>query len=137
MAKAKLTLEQITPYIPYGVKGFNSIDKIVEFTLADGRYHLDKGFFPILRPLDEISDYFENLYGDLEHQDVTDYFDSDFLNDCLLDIDDLKNVEEEGIPYGTIKVLLKHHFDVFGLIEIGLAKNILELSTEHLKELRQ
>ena len=137
MAKAKLTLEQITPYIPYRVKGFNSIGKIVDFTLADGRYHLDKGFVPILRPLDEISDYFENLYGDLEHQDVTDYFDSDFLNDCLLDIDDLKDVEEEVIPYGTIKVLVKHHFDVFGLIEIGLAKNILELSTEHLKELRQ
>lgn len=134
----KQELKEIVGYLPYGVK-VSGHGKYIS-TL---RYDTDandlkgislKGVLEdwhvklILRPLSDIEDYFEDLYGRLNHQDVTDYFDSDFLydNNCL-EISDLKNVTVEEMPYGTLKVLLKHHFDIHNLIEQGKAINLNDL----------
>ena len=53
---------------------------------------------------------------------------SDFLSEHNLEINELKYWEAEYIPYGTLKVLFKHHFDVFGLIVEKLAININEIN---------
>jgi len=46
----------------------------------------------------------------------------------------MKMIEERkskplNMPYVIVQILLQWHFDVFGLIDKGLAKNILELET--------
>ena len=89
-------------------------------------------FKPIFRPIQEVEQYFEDLYGRLENQDVTDYFDADFLaSHDNIEISEIQLLEPEQIPYGTIQVLLKHHFDIFGLIEKGLAIDINTLSVQN------
>lgn len=140
----KLDLKKVCSYLPYELyiyvesDGFLQNDEILKVTSAnsEGVQVVTKSFpFScnysyddiklVLKPLIGLEDYFEDLYGMLEHQDVTDYFDADFL--CCMDdicVEDLEFIKIEHIPYGTLEVLLKHHFDVFGLIPEGLAVDI-------------
>ena len=72
--------------------------------------------------MSDIEDFFEPLYGQLEHQDVTDFLNSDFLaKHVIYDIQELELSKPDFIPHGTFNVLVKHKFDVFGLIPKGLA----------------
>ena len=138
----EITVQQISSYIPYGLtlKAHNGIGKLKGIDTTHNSimlYYWINGNSmrsfsidckPILRPMSDIEDYFEQLYGRLEHNDVTEYLDADFLDDHdHLEIEDLQNVKPEIIPYGTLKVLLKHHFDIFGLIDKGLAINYKEI----------
>ena len=143
----KLETKHLAPYLPYNLKcevlNRGQEKEIGEMMAVydDGSACLgniiesEKGFEyikPILRPIQEVEQYFENLYGDLNHQDVTDYFDADFLESHdNIEISEIQLLEPEQIPYGTIQVLFKHHFDVFGLIEKGLAVDINTLSVQN------
>lgn len=133
----QLTIEKIEPYLPYGLmcKAQGEGNALFEFQGVSDCTWIDlheigrtvneqfdiEDVYPILKPMYEAEDYFEKLYGCLEHQDVTDYMDADFLSEHNLEISELQYWEAEHIPYGTLKVLLKHHFDVFGLIVEKLA----------------
>jgi hypothetical protein len=143
----KLETKHLAPYLPYNLKCevLNSgQEKEIGEMIAvynDGSacfgniVESEKGFEyikPILRPIQEVEQYFEKLYGCLEHQDVTDYFDADFLaSHDNIEIEEIQLLEAEQLPYGTLKVLLKHHFDVFGLIEKGLAVDLNTLSVKN------
>lgn len=130
-----LELKHLSPYLPYKLKIIKtttqSNSEIIEMKQLDilnkaiyinNIFVFNKNHQPILKPLSEIQPYFKNLYGSLDHQDVTDYLDEDFLNSMdALDISEIGYKKIEYLPYGTLKVLLKHHFDVFDLIEAGLA----------------
>jgi len=138
----KLELKHLAPYLPYEIKVVsNERYKNETAIITSLNYGLDQDlimlqgcteefdFFEdklekvklLLKPMDEAEDYFEKIYGCLEHQDVTNYLDADFLSEYNLEISEFKYWEAEYIPYGTLKVLLKHHFDVFGLIVEKLA----------------
>lgn len=120
----KLKLEYLAPYLPYGLKIENSIGKITELGLADASYHLDKGFKPILRPLSDCYEY-EHLEVDLkEFVQFGKWSDSndDFL-EHLYDSHYDFNVMNKA-PYEIMIFFIKHHFDVFGLIDKGLAIDI-------------
>ena len=128
----KLKLEYLAPYLPYRLKVY-----ITEWKCEREIYQLSQNSLitksfgnkldfehikPILRPIQGVEQYFDNLYGCLGHQDVTDFLDVDFLNSHNnIEIEEIQLLEIEELPFGTLKVLLKHHFDVFGLIEKGLA----------------
>ena len=142
----KLELKHLAPYLPFNLYfqrfEHECIDKtktpviysqekypiktqLNEVTLNSFNYNENK---PILRPMYELSDYFLELYGSLEHQDVTDYFDEYYLGSFFnLEIHEIASTRPEYLPYGTLQVLFKHHFDVFGLIEKGLAIDIKNL----------
>lgn len=131
----KLELKYIAPYLPYDLKVYNNEDgirKVVTFGTMNPAFchimHVKENNKPILRHLSDSEEYFEEIYGMLEHDDVTNYLDEDFLKyHDINSFDELINKEIEHIPYGALQVFLKHHFDVFGLIEKGLAidKNTL------------
>lgn len=143
----KLEIKHLAPYLPYELSGICTEEFTgVELVLGISQYKNSKQYYlitsfddldiemfkPILRPIQEVEQYFESLYGCLEHQDVTDYFDADFLaSNNNIEISEIQLLESEQIPYGTLKVLLKHHFDVFGLIEKGLAVDINTLSVQN------
>ncbi len=137
----QLTINEIAPYIPYKTEciytGTNERKRIVGADIYSIKLqNLDENFFvlstvfdykeikPILRPLSDLIPFIKERYGMLEHQDITGYFDADFLEEHSLEIDDIENTEVNHIPYGTLQVLLKHHFDIFELIDKGLAIDI-------------
>jgi hypothetical protein len=103
----KLELKHLAGYLPYDLKGFNQNNKIVYFTLSDGRYLLDRNFKPILRPLSDLT------------QDNADFLSGDgymaVCEECVY-IDEMR--------YSDVLKLIERHFDIYGLIENGLAIDI-------------
>ena len=87
-----------------------------------GKVGAIKDIKPILRPLSDLFKTKENgkcmfdLYLLYNHSNI--YFERAFISD-------LKEIVKENklllIPYSLILFLAKNHFDIFGLIESGLA----------------
>lgn len=138
----KLELKHLAPYLPYGlkceilnykcdyvgdkydtIKGYYFYGDSPYFNFKHGRDHAGKNttnFKPILRPLSDLTqeDLIDDLGTTISHLDwVTNerehwikfYSREHWLND---------------IPYVIYNYLIKNHFDVFGLIEKGLAIDI-------------
>ncbi len=105
----KLELKHLVSYLPYGLMIENSIGRVVKLSVMDFSYHVNKGFKPILRPLSDLElDEFKNKIFNREYI-VCEGCDAD-------------------LGYYEWCYLFERHFDVFGLIEKGLAidKNTLE-----------
>jgi hypothetical protein len=115
----KLTKQQASPYLPYGVMIQNSIGKIIELTVMDFSYHFEKGFKPILRPLSDLKENLElkeNLY---KSHKINMYW---HKWEALENKNNYK--ELEYLPKCIFDMLVENHFDVFGLIDAGLAIDI-------------
>ncbi len=124
----KLPDVQIIPYLPYGLNIINHLGKHIELTISDYTYHKEKGFKPILRPLEDIGkkcdDYKVKSYL------VALCKESGLSIDSDLDIDSDHLVYIEFNQYHIVSnFLYKYHFDVFGLIEKGLAIDINTINT--------
>jgi hypothetical protein len=114
----KLELKHLAPYLPSGVFVIESEVKEVmvlhgvgvdRITLSDGDYDGLDRFRLILRPLGEfISE--EDIVDEMTH------------NELLMMGNNIDLVER--LSYDVIKLMFKNHFDVFGLIEKGLAIDI-------------
>ena len=127
----KLELKHIAPYLPYGLNGYLNKQKDDCFIIGatEDFIYTDSSFDdlyyteikPILRPLDEIEDYFKKFWNKKDNQ-VREFLDSDFLYsfDCL-EVEMIHSTNTNYLPVGLYNLLLKHHFDVFGLIDKGLA----------------
>ena len=137
MSKEKLTLEHLSAYLPYELKVLRPDNKTVLevngivgslFIFQELGKHETFGSIksnankPVLRPMIEIVDYFSKIFD--KDPEVTDFLNVEFLDEHGLDVDYLHECLPESLPYGTLKVLLKHHFDVYGLIDKGLAVSI-------------
>ena len=127
----KLELKHIAPYLPYGLNGFLIEHKTNCFIIgASEDYVYTDAFFdevyyteikPVLRPLNELIDYFQILWNKKD-EEVIKFMDLDFLERFNeLDIDHIKYSEVNYLPVGLYNLLLKHHFDLFRLINKGLA----------------
>ena len=125
----KLELKHLAPYLPYGLqcmaqgegKQQFELQGISDISYADlheiGRTVCEQydfeDIFPILRPL---SDFKKDLYSEtfktfnLNWQNSEDF--------CLTP------VSINSVSYELANILIKIHFDVFGLIEKGLAIDI-------------
>jgi hypothetical protein len=148
----KLKLKHLAPYLPYGLKcSANNgcfvnhslsglINEIAVFDFENGEQDFRLGDFkPILKPLSDLTPY-ENgeLDGMGETNDLilirlvestSQHCDAyDEWRDSYFD-----NPIQERIlqaPYEVFDELTKQHFDVFGLIDAGLAIDINTLSNE-------
>ncbi|MGJ1360400.1 hypothetical protein ACR79K_27210 [Sphingobacterium siyangense] len=133
----KLTLEHLAPYLPYGVevKTKDGIFKIVGW-VNDIGICLDTIFYGanaipeyklILRPLSDLTKEIEHNGEMFVPKEVLidrydlkfdegDYFFLDYY--CIGDTD------SPWTGYHIIQLLIQWHFDVFGLIDKGLAIDI-------------
>ena len=117
----KLELKHLAPYLPYGLKiqngkEFDIITGInlenVESTFRGGLLNIVKikDVYPILMPLSDLTKEIEPL-----RKNYFTYTSEGFMfkgkNECYTRLSDLE-------------FLFKNHFDVFGLIEKGLAIDI-------------
>ena len=118
----KLELKHLAPYLPYCLNIYiNDLrDHVNNFTLElykdiSLKDVIDNENKPILRPL-------SYLTKQIEHNG-----EKFLLIDFLLDKDIIvynPNIDYRLLRFGDIEKLLKHHFDVFGLIDKGLAIDI-------------
>ena len=127
----KIELKHLAPYLPYGLKCINIGNKVVRelvhelghdseikrkigLTMILGTSHINK---PILRPLsDFVKDEFHEQLGEIHLlHDETIIAWSVFDGESLL---------SNKMDYSFYEWLFKNHFDVFGLIEKGLAIDI-------------
>lgn len=120
----KLELKHLVPYLPYGLEieiHNYKIDYVgIKHSIVTGYYYLNfnphftyeggstgksfNEFKPILRPLSDLT--FEEL--------------REFNFVALPEI----NYDVENYSYGFMQFCFKNHFDVFGLIEKGIAIDI-------------
>jgi len=129
----KLELKHIAPYLPYGLNfimldpsGEYEISPIINIDFAKEELEVSATCYdfsdlggeeikPILRPLLDLTR--EELYkaGFNSHIDYLTHEHQEFSTDVL------------KAPYDMVVYLFEHHFDVFGLIEKGLAVNINDI----------
>lgn len=155
----KLELKHLAAYLPYELKGRvdkksylqNEKERIGTITQIDvecSDYDLvvtgENGYFlcyiedfkPILRPLSDLTkeievngekfvplDWFE------EHEEI-DYFADNIWIQYLFNYEKDDIIKLDLIPYGVMEKLFEWHFDVFGLIEKGLAIDFNTLNNE-------
>ena len=131
----KLEIKHLAPYLPYGLKlkintPIGTFDRNFELDCGhDFNLHLSQGNVkPILRPISGFTLYFEYLFDTTDDQNIKEFLDEDFLYDKgIYSWEELVFTEPNYIPYGTLQVLLKYHFDVFELIPAGLTVSIHDI----------
>jgi hypothetical protein len=112
----KLQLKHLAPYLPYGLKNKRAFHKprVIDGIVGNKIYFGDTVLFinqikPILRPLSDLTKQ-DNLVFNVEIY-------SGLINN-------IQNQETTQWGVWEYELLLKNHFDVFGLIEKGLAIDI-------------
>lgn len=121
----KLELKHLAPYLPYGVKVRSRqettyILNIFSNMRGEGLESrdiyscLDNQYKPILRPLSDLT-------KEIEHNG--DRFVPSKALSCW-DLDGISLIDIPHIPVNLYELFLKWHFDVFGLIDKGLAIDI-------------
>lgn len=138
----KIQLKHIVPYLPYGLTGrwTNSNPKwiwrlcnlssaasiqIIRSTKTSVKSECARPiyeFIPILRPL---TDLMEDIFSEQFFEDDSELLGDEFTP-LVRAIFFLQNSTplEVCFPYGIWELFFRHHFDVFGLIEAGLAIDI-------------
>ena len=136
----ELQLKHLAPYLPYGLKFTYQYKTVYKsdclLTIRNIRSCLDSGK-PILRPLSDLTkeenhlkvlSWYENtnnakieVYKNDSDSSVTVTYDlmGDVFTDFIYNRD-----ETSDTRYWIMEELLKNHFDVFGLIEKGLAVDV-------------
>lgn len=138
MNTEKLTLEMVAHYLPYGLKMANGkyIGEIESVMIAKGEFRIscsgwyekfsDGKYLPILRPMSDYKPYSDSYTigggifaktGIDINNELQIVVDSD-LDQPFHYYVDLMEVNK------ALNILLEYHFDVFGLIEKGLAIDI-------------
>jgi hypothetical protein len=129
----KLELKHLAPYLPYGLKNQRAFHKpkVIDGIVGNKVYFGDTVLFinqiePILRPLSDLTKEIE-----FDNEKFTPSKDKYWgMNSFQYHINQFENWESPSAylnscaPYGLLLVLIKWHFDVFGLIDAGLAIDI-------------
>lgn len=125
----KLTIEHLAPYLPYGLKIHDPNRNMIgleplELNCTGGTNYFSLGnvlqyeeLLPILRPM---SDIYKSI-DDVTHANVL-YREFD-----ITDMEFNGSVTHPKHGYDVYLYLFQYHFDVFGLIEQGLAIDINNL----------
>lgn len=135
----KLELKHIAPYLPYDIKIFDENRRAMNMNYAIMNTHggtnyeaaynvINYNMKIILRPLSDLTKtLFQFEYG--EPTTLEDWINGncDLGTDRWILQDKAKEQRQERImdlPYFVAEYLFQYHFDVFGLIEKGLAIDI-------------
>ena len=145
-----LELKQIAPYLPYGLKwkfdGEDFIYDVVGLDITDKGIKLESPYYdygscplnegyPVLRPLSQLVDsrYLFKVvsmqYVNINHADKC-FIKNDgvYYGTTRLTTFNYMHTEAiQALPYYVVQYLLGHYFDVFGLIDKGLAIDINKL----------
>ena len=116
----KLELKHLAPYLPYKLKvmGVDTYYEVIGYENENLLFEFGMGKLksckPILRPLSDLNKYphkYESIIDELSIESFG-----------LLPL-----IVKETLCYSFFEKCFENHFDVFGLIEKGLAINVNEL----------
>lgn len=134
----KLEIKHLTPYLPFSLNGINILEeqhslytligitveycvfKSVKYSKVEGNI---KHFKPYLRPLSDLGKQFPKTVSGIRYVD-------EINKSSMYQLDkhgDFYNLPESMNAVDTwenFEGLFKYHFDIFGLIEAGLAIDI-------------
>lgn len=142
--KDKLTLEDLAPYVPYGLKLYYAPkDEIINLRPSHfpNDWSVTLASKPILRNLSDLTKEIEHngrkycimsLWFSVEADEEEAYELYRTIPDYWKTV--IASIKSNGVKhqdYGFVKLLFKHHFDVNNLIERGLA---VDLNTIKLKQ---
>lgn len=134
-----LKLHHVAPYLPYELR-CQTVDRgrvvISELNAAysDNSYTFmnivesEKGFSdikPLLKPMNAL-----NVSYITELARHVSTIDEKYTIEVAMKLIEERKLKPLNMPYVIVQILLQWHFDVFGLIDKGLAKSILELENE-------
>ena len=139
----QLEIMHLAPSLPYGLmtdKGKllaldlsntrnNELDATALISMGpvdlyDTDFRLSE-FYSILRPISDL--VIENSFNPEWNFIFEDYFDEYYAADNEIILEHTSNGDPEMFHYPVVQRLFEHHFDVFGLIEKGLAIDINSL----------
>lgn len=132
----KLELKHLAPYLPYGLNilywngNAKEYVEILQVLHYENRHVLGSDKHkPILRPLSDLATF-------IIHNEVEFYPLEWIAQELDYDLYSLEYYREHTlrIPYEILSKLLEWHFDIFGLIEKGLAVDINTLKDNHAKQ---
>ena len=129
----KLELKHLTPYLPYSLRiktkhGWDTMTTLNEWQVngdhEDSYSYEDHPneileFKPILRPLSDLTKVIKH-----NRDEFIPYIEYNYISEFLEELSTLDYTYMDHVQYKVINVLFELHFDVFGLIEKGLAVNI-------------
>lgn len=118
----KLELKHLAPYLPYGLKGVSRSGTVFNLGVHSnmrGRgietrsidVWISEEYKPILRPLSDKKKHFDQYIK--QHWSSFEYY-----CECILDGE---------ISYSEMEELIANHYDVFGLLDAGLAISYKEV----------
>lgn len=125
----KLELKHLAPYLPYGLEiWFKTSKRVKIHTMSANNIndvlHYTTNYKPILRPLSDLTKEIEHngeKFVPIERIDKNNNLE---ILKCLHDQDfDFPN-DTDLFPYWVVCSFIEYHFDVFGLIDKGLAIDI-------------
>ena len=121
----KLELKHLAPYLPYSLEVIHSeVNKAMPVTPLVLQGILDHQDKPLLRPLSDLTNYVEELEQFCPHTDDERYND-DGEDGFEINLQSFANLDTRlrlnWFCYEFYQKLFELHFDVFGLIEAGLA----------------
>ena len=138
----KLTIKELAPYAPYNLKvQLGVTERDLTAISCDSKYVFVTEYIgarkkqmagiesikPLLRPLSDLTNEIEHNGEKFVFSDL--YFTNNKIikaqnpNNCLF------NNMLNDLDYNSIQLLLRYHFDVFGLIERGLALPIKKMKS--------
>tara|TARA_R110000824_G_scaffold34903_1_gene110115 strand:+ start:2193 stop:2585 length:393 start_codon:yes stop_codon:yes gene_type:complete len=124
----KLELKHLAPYLPYGLKTKYQLSGVIGLITPQKDEVRDKELTkesitfvlkyckPILRPLSDLKE------GDFGEYLIEEFYTLDFEKQILRILEDNRWVNQ--CDYLLIQLLIENHYDVFGLIDKGLAIDI-------------
>ena len=110
----ELLIEQLAPYLPYGIQAVDRIGTIWDVNFRNIEFAVSKQWKPLLKPFDDALkiEEFTDLFSDYSMENLKiSFFALGIRSLCWKSRLDLEQYEW----------LLKNSFDVFGLIDKGLA----------------
>lgn len=121
----KLELKHLAPYLPYGLNILHWNGNAKEYIEILQVLHLENRHVlgsdkhkPILRPLSDLTKEIEH-YGE-KFVPIDNFIYKTSVED-FTEFTEQKHNLTHGLKYADIQLLLEWHFDIFGLIEKGLA----------------
>jgi hypothetical protein len=127
--KAKLSLGQLSAYLPYKVKARFKIVNVTNcrsYVIGTVSEISDNGKITCYDTVNSWPDKFKLLLRPMSALDEKALSEMNYDTVDQLWMTDLRDrhVGYWNVPYNVVQILLKYHYDIFGLIEKGLAEPI-------------
>ena len=122
----KLELKHLAPYLPYGVKilinngeAKSYVKTLEALSVFYSNALVNPKDKPLLRPLSDLTKVIQH-----NGNEFIPYIEYNYISEFLEELSTLDHTYMDHVQYKVINVLFELHFDVFGLIEKGLAIDI-------------